>query len=73
LVPPDAHERFLAENGSVGAEEVEGFVQGADVEDLATSLNVSVVSWEFLLVTVERSFWDFREDWVVDFWFSGNG
>lgn len=73
LIPPDAHEILLREDCSVRAKKVEGFVQSADVENLTTSLDVSVVAGELLLVAVERRFRDLREDWIIDFRFAGNG
>lgn len=73
LVPPDAHQKLLREDGSVRAKEVEGLVQGADVEHLTAGFNVGVVAGELLLVAVERSFGNFRVDRVVDVGFSGDG
>lgn len=73
LVPPDTHEMLLRENCAVGAKEIESLVQSADVKHLAAGLNVSVITWELLLDAIERSFWDFRVDWIVDIGFAGNG
>jgi hypothetical protein len=43
------------------------------VENLALSFNISVITWIFLLITIEGSFRDFRVNWIVSSWFSGDG
>jgi hypothetical protein len=68
--PPVADEVVLVEDGSVGTEEAvlgqtTGSVSGADVEDLALSLGVSVVTSVNLAVTRESRLGNLGVDGIV--------
>merc|ERR1719273_2089929 len=68
--PPVADEVVLVEEGSVGTEEAvlgqtSGSVSSADVESLALSLGVSVVTSVNLAVTDESGLWNLGVDGIV--------
>lgn len=73
LVPPHADQVLLMKDGSVRAQEVVSFVVGADMEDLALSFYVSVVTRVLLLVAAEGCLRDLGENRVVLAWSSRDG
>merc|ERR1712123_268158 len=68
--PPVTDKVVLVEEGSVGTEEAvlgetTGSISSADVESLAFSLRVSVVTSINLSITGKTRFRDFSVDWVI--------
>merc|ERR1711913_214993 len=76
--PPVADEVVLIEDGSVGAEEAvlgqtSSSISCANMENLALSLGVSVISSIYLAITSKSGLGNLGIDWIIFSGDSGNG
>lgn len=63
---------LLAEDSSVGTEEIEGTVQGANVEDLTLRFHIRVISGPLLVNAVEGRLRDLGVNRVINSGLTGN-